>query len=58
MRSLWTGAILAILSGTAVSIVILGDEPGSIHGVAISAALLPPAVNAVSNSYLCYFIFK
>lgn len=41
--------MLALLSGIAVSIGILGDEPTSIHGVAMSAALLPPAVNAVSH---------
>nr|XP_014289505.1 uncharacterized protein LOC106689162 isoform X1 [Halyomorpha halys] len=46
VSSLWTGIMLALLSGVAVSIGILGDEPTSIHGVAMSAALLPPAVNA------------
>ncbi|KAJ9597349.1 hypothetical protein L9F63_011789, partial [Diploptera punctata] len=45
-RSLWVGLLVAIASGAALSIAILGDNVSSMVGVAISASLLPPAVNA------------
>ncbi|XP_067003608.2 uncharacterized protein [Anabrus simplex] len=46
VRSIWVGILIALLSGAAVAIATLGDYTGSLVGVAISTALLPPAVNA------------
>ena len=48
LRSLWVGLLIAIPSGAGVAFAILGGNTGSLVGVAISASLLPPAVNAVS----------
>ena len=48
LRSLWVGIIIALPSGAAVAISVLGGNAGSLVGVAISASLLPPACNAVS----------
>ncbi|XP_064617183.1 uncharacterized protein LOC135481265 [Liolophura sinensis] len=45
-RSLWVGVLIAIPSGAGVAFSILGGNAGSLVGVAISASLLPPAVNA------------
>lgn len=45
-RSLIIGIFTALPSGAAVAIAILGENIGSLVGVAISASLLPPAVNA------------
>lgn len=45
-RSLIVGIFTALPSGAAVAIAILGENIGSLVGVAISASLLPPAVNA------------
>jgi len=56
-RSLWVGVLIALPSGAGVALSILGGNTGSLVGVAISASLLPPAVNAVSSlSYhpFCY----
>ena len=50
-RSLWVGVLIAIPSGAGVAIGILGGNAGSLVGVAISASLLPPAVNAVSYRF-------
>ena len=47
-RSLYVGVLVAIPSGVGVAFSILGGNVGSLVGVAISASLLPPAVNAVS----------
>lgn len=41
--------LIALLSGAGISIALLRDNTGSLVGVAISASLLPPAVNAVSR---------
>ena len=49
LRSLWVGVLIAVPSGAGVAIGILGGNAGSLVGVAISASLLPPAVNAVSK---------
>ncbi|XP_046683070.1 uncharacterized protein LOC124369234 isoform X2 [Homalodisca vitripennis] len=46
LRSLWVGALTALTSGAAVAIAVLGDYSGSLTGVAISASLMPSAVNA------------
>ncbi|XP_074642914.1 uncharacterized protein LOC141900082 [Tubulanus polymorphus] len=46
LRSLWTGLLIAIPSGAGVALSVLGGNAGSLVGVAISASLLPPAVNA------------
>lgn len=54
LRSLWVGVMIALPSGAGVALSILGGNTGSLVGVAISASLLPPAVNAVgvfSNDY-------
>lgn len=45
-HSLLVGIFIAIPSGAAVAISILGENIGSLVGVAISASLLPPAVNS------------
>ena len=47
-RSLWVGVLIALPSGAGVALSVLGGNVGSLVGVAISASLLPPAVNAVS----------
>jgi len=45
-RSLWVGILIALPSGAGVALAVLGGNAGSLVGVAISASLLPPAVNA------------
>ena len=40
------GVLIAIPSGVGVALSVLGGNSGSMVGVAISASLLPPAVNA------------
>ncbi|KAJ8716009.1 hypothetical protein PYW08_013294 [Mythimna loreyi] len=45
-RSLWVGLLVAIPSGAGVALAVLGEYTSSLVGVAISASLLPPAVNA------------
>jgi len=45
-RSLVVGVLVAIPSGAGVALSVLGGNSGSLVGVAISASLLPPAVNA------------
>lgn len=52
LRSLWVGVLIALPSGAGVALSILGGNTGSLVGVAISASLLPPAVNAVSYSFV------
>ena len=71
LRSLYVGALIAIPSGAGVALSVLGDNTGSMVGVAISASLLPPAVNAglfwalalvnhdplfIGNKILCYIL--
>ncbi|KAG8227135.1 hypothetical protein J437_LFUL001679, partial [Ladona fulva] len=46
IRCLWVGVLIALPSGVGVAISVLGGNAGSLVGVAISASLLPPAVNA------------
>ena len=46
LRSLYVGVAIAIPSGAGVAISVLEDNTASMVGVAISASLLPPAVNA------------
>ena len=48
IRGLWVGVLIALPSGAGVALSILGGNAGSLVGVAISASLLPPAVNSVS----------
>ena len=48
LRSLWIGCLVALPSGAAVAASILSGNQSSLIGVAISASLLPPCVNAVS----------
>ncbi|XP_017872652.1 PREDICTED: uncharacterized protein LOC108620253 [Drosophila arizonae] len=45
-HSLAIGLCTALVSGAAAAIGVLGGNTGSLVGVAISASLLPPAVNA------------
>ena len=45
LRSLWVGILIAVPSGAGVALSVLGGNAGSLVGVAISASLLPPAVN-------------
>ncbi|XP_049798317.1 uncharacterized protein LOC126229618 isoform X2 [Schistocerca nitens] len=47
LHSVWVGMVIALLSGAGVAISVLGDNIASLVGVAISASLLPPAVNAL-----------
>ncbi|XP_070490390.1 uncharacterized protein [Chironomus tepperi] len=44
-RSVFIGVFIALASGAAQSIALLRENFGSLVGVAISASLLPPAVN-------------
>jgi uncharacterized membrane protein len=46
VSGLYVGIAIAIPSGMGVALSILGGNTGSLVGVAISASLLPPAVNA------------
>lgn len=45
-RSLWIGCLVALPSGVAVAVALLSGSQASLVGVAISASLLPPCVNA------------
>lgn len=54
-HSVIVGIMIALPSGAAVAIAVLGENFGSLVGVAISASLLPPAVNTV-NSFLKFQI--
>ena len=45
VRNLIIGVLVAIPSGAGVALGVLGGNSGSLVGVAISASLLPPAVN-------------
>lgn len=54
LHSLIVGVFTAIPSGAAAAIGILGGNIGSLVGVAISASLLPPAVNSVRDNYLFF----
>ena len=53
-RSLWVGLLIALPSGAGAALSVLGGNQGSLVGVAISASLLPPAVNAVSTFIVQY----
>ncbi|XP_034652878.1 uncharacterized protein LOC117891496 [Drosophila subobscura] len=46
IHALIIGVVTALASGAAGAIAVLGGNTGSLAGVAISASLLPPAVNA------------
>ncbi|CAF1087113.1 unnamed protein product [Adineta steineri] len=46
IRRLWAGALVALPSGAGAALSVLAGNVGSLVGVAISASLLPPAVNA------------
>ncbi len=51
VRGMVVGVLIAIPSGAGVALSILGGNSGSLVGVAISASLLPPAVNAVMSLF-------
>lgn len=55
MHSLIVGILTALPSGAAVAIAILGENVGSLVGVAISASILPPAVNTVILNHFHIF---
>merc|ERR1719411_2594135 len=56
VRSLVTGIAIALPSGAGVALSVLGGNVGSLVGVAISASLLPPAVNAgLFWAAACYY---
>ena len=55
-RGLLVGMLIAMPSGVGVALSVLGGNTGSLVGVAISASLLPPAVNAVSMLICIYII--
>ena len=57
-RSLWIGVLIALPSGAGVALSVLGGNAGSLVGVAISASLLPPAVNSVSCYSSVNFLLK
>ena len=46
LHSLYVGVFTALFSGAAAAIGVLGGNTGPLIGVAISASLLPPAVNS------------
>ena len=46
LENLWISFPVAFFSGLGVAVSILDDQTSSLVGVAISASLLPPAVNA------------
>lgn len=49
VRSLWMGVLWALTSGTGVALALLQGSAGPLIGIAISASLLPPVVNCVSE---------
>lgn len=55
-HSLKLGIAIALPSGAAVAVAILAENGGGLVGVAISASLLPPSVNAVRfiKLYCCF----
>jgi uncharacterized hydrophobic protein (TIGR00271 family) len=57
-HSVIVGIMIALPSGAAVAIAVLGENFGSLVGVAISASLLPPSVNTVRfNSLMMEDLF-
>jgi uncharacterized membrane protein len=46
MTNFWVGFPIAFFSGLGVAVSLLDEQTSSLVGVAISASLLPPAVNA------------
>lgn len=50
-HSLKLGIAIALPSGAAVAVAILAENGGGLVGVAISASLLPPSVNAVRSIF-------
>ncbi|VEU36237.1 unnamed protein product [Pseudo-nitzschia multistriata] len=46
MTSFWIGIPVAFFSGLGVAVSVLDEQTSSLVGVAISASLLPPAINA------------
>jgi uncharacterized hydrophobic protein (TIGR00271 family) len=56
MANLWLGFPIAFFSGLGVAVGLLDEQTSSLVGVAISASLLPPAVNCgmVWISYFAY----
>jgi uncharacterized membrane protein len=48
--------MIALASGAGVALAVLGGNTASLVGAAISASLLPPAVNAVSQNFIIFFL--
>lgn len=46
MQNFYVGIPVAFFSGLGVAVSLLDDQTNSLVGVAISASLLPPAVNS------------
>merc|ERR1712228_314302 len=55
-RGLASGAFVAAASGVGVALSVLGDYTSTVIGVAISASLLPPAVN--SGMLLAFALYE
>lgn len=59
VHSVIVGIFVALASGAAVAIAVLSENFGSLVGVAISASLLPPAVNTgLLWSYSCVHLIS
>lgn len=59
VHSVIVGIFVALASGAAVAIAVLSENFGSLVGVAISASLLPPAVNTgLLWSYSCMHLIS
>jgi len=56
MTNFWVGFPIAFASGLGVAVGILDEQTSSLVGVAISASLLPPAVNT-GMLWLSYFVY-
>jgi len=57
VHHMWVGVLIALPSGAGVALAILAGNTESLVGVAISAALLEPAVNAVRfYNALCNYL--
>jgi len=50
IHNMWVGVLTALPSGAGVALAILAGSTESLVGVAISAALLEPSVNAVRSA--------
>ena len=56
-EGLMTGAVIAFASGIGVALSVVGDYMATVIGVAISASLLPPAVNCGMLWALSFYVY-